>query len=157
MVVWVLQRIYCCVIHNSKLLRMLYECYERSIMILYWTLIVTSGYMSIMKDLLLHETECKIVMKCLFKYYKRSIIVLYWMLNCHWIFIWVLRMIYSYDTVNVKLLWIAWMSITEDIYFTKINGEIFFCHQIIDSFTILFCKFINAFHSLVRHNLHRVM
>jgi hypothetical protein len=32
----------------------LYEYYERSNIVLYWMLIITNGYMSITRDLLLH-------------------------------------------------------------------------------------------------------
>jgi len=32
----------------------LYEYYERSTVVLYWMLIITDGYMSITRDLLLH-------------------------------------------------------------------------------------------------------
>jgi hypothetical protein len=53
-----LRRIYCCVIWNAKLSRMLYKYYKESIIILYWMLIVTNSCMSITKDLSLHYTEC---------------------------------------------------------------------------------------------------
>jgi hypothetical protein len=106
MFVWVLRRIYC-VIQNAKLLRILYKCYEGSIVILYWTLTVTSGCMSITKNLLLCYTKFKIITnvvwvlrkiyhdiilnvnchKWLYEYYEGSIVALNWMQNCYEMFV----------------------------------------------------------------------
>jgi hypothetical protein len=57
MVVWVLQRIYCCILLN---------------------VIMTNGCMSITKDLLLYFIECNCD-EWLYEYYDESTIVLYWM------------------------------------------------------------------------------
>jgi hypothetical protein len=92
MVVWVLRRIYCCIlldeivtngcmsITKDQLLyfiecncdEWLYGYYAGSIIVLYWTLIVMNGWISSMKGALL----------------------LYWMLNCYEMFVCVLQRIY---------------------------------------------------------------
>jgi hypothetical protein len=72
MVVWVLQKIYHYIILNVNEYEWLYEDYEGSIILLYWTLSVMNGWMSNTKDVLL----------C------------YWMLNCYGMFAYVLQMIY---------------------------------------------------------------
>jgi hypothetical protein len=56
-VVWVLQRIYRCIILNVNCPEWLYEYYKRSTVVLYWMLIVTNGCMSITKDLSLYYVE----------------------------------------------------------------------------------------------------
>ena len=57
MVIWVLRRIYCCILLN---------------------VIMTNGCMSITKDLLLYFIECNCD-EWLYEYYDESTIVLYWM------------------------------------------------------------------------------
>jgi hypothetical protein len=57
-VVWVLQRIYRCIIMNVNCHECLYEYYKGSIDVLYWTLTITNSCMSITKDLSLYYTEC---------------------------------------------------------------------------------------------------
>jgi hypothetical protein len=91
MVVWVLQKIYHCIILNVNYHRWLYEYYEGSIVVLYWTLIVMNGWMSNTKGVLL----------C------------YWMLNC--LFVCVLRRIYYNVLLNVKLLRNTCTSITKGL------------------------------------------
>ena len=76
MVVQVLQNIYCCIILNVNYHEWLYEYYEGSIIVLYWTLTVMNGWMSNTK----------------------GTIVLYWMLNCYEMFVCVLQMIYYHVT-----------------------------------------------------------
>jgi hypothetical protein len=72
MVVQVLQKIYRCIILNVNYHEWLYEYYEGSIVVLYWTLTVMNGWMSNTK----------------------GTIVLYWMLNCYGMFVYVLQRIY---------------------------------------------------------------
>ena len=72
MVVWVLRKIYYCIIVIVNYHEWLYEYYEGSIVVLYWTLTVMNGWMSNTK----------------------GTIVLYWMLNCYGMFVYVLQRIY---------------------------------------------------------------
>ena len=68
----VLRKIYHCIILNVNYHEQLYEYYEGSIVVLYWTLIIMNGWMSNTK----------------------GIIMLYWMLNCYGMFVCVLQRIY---------------------------------------------------------------
>jgi len=88
MVVWVLWKIYHCIILNVNEHELLYEYYEGSIIVLYWTLSVMNGWMSNTKDVLL----------C------------YWMLNYYGMFVCVLQMIYYCVYWIVKLLRNAYTS-----------------------------------------------
>jgi hypothetical protein len=118
MVVWVLRKIYRCIILNVNYHEWLYKYYRVSIIVLYWILIVMNGWMSNTKGVLL----------C------------YWMLNCYGMFclcitkdllscslnikllgmpIRVSRRVWYYVVVNVKLLWIIWMSNSKDITVTS--------------------------------------
>jgi len=66
----------------------LYEHYEGSIVVLYWTLTIMNSCMSIMKDASLYYTKGYL----------------------SWMFVWVLRMIYYCAIHSAKLLWIfVWM------------------------------------------------
>jgi hypothetical protein len=93
MVVWVLRKIYHCIILNVNEHEWLYEYYEGSIIVLYWTLSVMNGWMSNTKDVLL----------C------------YWMLNCYGMFVCVLQMIYYCVYWIVKLFWNAYTSTTKGL------------------------------------------
>ena len=73
---------------------MFVEYYEGSIVMLYW-MINCYG----MVIWVIQKIYCGVI----------------WMLNCYGMFEWVLRRIYYYDIMNVKLLWIVWMSITKNI------------------------------------------
>ena len=57
MIVWVLSKIYHFIILNVNCDGWLYEYYERSIILLYWMLIVMNGCMSIKKDMSLYYIE----------------------------------------------------------------------------------------------------
>jgi hypothetical protein len=72
MVVWVLRKIYRCIILIVNYHEWLYEYYEGSIVLLYWTLTVMNGWISNTK----------------------GTVVLYWMLNCYGMFVYVLQRIY---------------------------------------------------------------
>jgi hypothetical protein len=113
MVVWILRRIYRCIISNEIVMNgymsitkdlllyfiegncdeWLYEYYEGSIVILYWTLIVMNGWMSNTKGVLL----------C------------YWMLNCYGMFCLCITKDLLLCLLNVKLLWNAYTSITKGL------------------------------------------
>jgi hypothetical protein len=58
MVVWVLRKIYYCIIVIVNYHEWLYEYYEGSIVVLYWTLTVMNGWMKNMKGLFLCCTKC---------------------------------------------------------------------------------------------------
>jgi hypothetical protein len=73
MVIWVLQKIYLCIILMVNYHEWWCEYYEGSIVVLYWTLIVMNGWMSNMK----------------------GIVVLYWMLYCYGMFVYALQRIYN--------------------------------------------------------------
>jgi len=75
MVVWVLHRIYRCIILSVNYHEWLYEYYEGSSVVLYWSLTVMNGWMSNTNGVLLCYIECQTIMECLFVYYKGSIIV----------------------------------------------------------------------------------
>jgi hypothetical protein len=76
MVVWVLQKIYRCIILIVNYLECLYEYYEGSIVVLYWILTVMNDWMTNTK----------------------GIVVLYLMLNCYGMFVCVLQRIYYHVT-----------------------------------------------------------
>jgi hypothetical protein len=92
----------------------LYEYYEGSIVILYWTLIVMNGWMSNTKGVLLcyWMLNCYECFVCVLQ---RIYYCVYWMLNYYETPIQVSRRVYYYVVVNVKLLWIVWMSNSKDI------------------------------------------
>jgi len=78
MVVWVLRRIYCCILLNA---------------------IMTNGCTSIMKDLLLYFIECNYD-EWLYEYYEGSTVVFYWMQLWRMV-VWVLWRIYCCILLNV--------------------------------------------------------
>jgi len=93
MVVWVLQKIYRCIILNINYHGWLYEYYEGSIVVLYWILIVMDGWMSNAKGVLL----------C------------YSMLNCYGMFCLCITKDLLSCLLNIKLLRNAYMSITKGL------------------------------------------
>jgi len=93
MVVWVLRKIYRCIILNVNYHGWLYEYYEGSIVVLYWTLIVMNGWMSNSKGVLL----------C------------YWILNCYGMFCLCITKNLLLCLLNVKLLWNTYTSIMKGL------------------------------------------
>jgi len=134
MVVWVLRRIYYCIlldviVTNSYMSitkdlllyfieyncdEWLYEYYEGSIIVLYWTLIVINGWMSNTKGVLLwyRMLNCYGMFVCVLQ---RIYYCVYWMLNYYGTPVRGSRWVCYYVAVNVKLLWIVWMSNSRDI------------------------------------------
>jgi hypothetical protein len=92
----------------------LYEYYEESIVVLYWTLIVMNGWITNTKGVLLlyWMLNCYGMFVCVLQ---RIYYCVYWMLNYYEMLVQVSRRVYYYVTVNVKLLWIVWMSNSRDI------------------------------------------
>jgi len=129
MIVWVLWRIYCCIlldviVTNGCMSIMkdlmlyfiecsrdewLYKYYEGSIVVLYWTLIVMNAWMSNTKGVLLWYwiLNCYRMFVCVLQ---RIYYCVYWMLNYYGTLVRVSRRVCYYVAVNVKLLWIVWMS-----------------------------------------------
>ena len=134
MVVWALRRIYCCILLNAIVTngcmsimkdlllyfiecncdKWLYEYYEGSIVVLYWTLTVMNGWMSNTKDVLLWYwmLNCYGMFVCALQ---RIYYCVYWMLNYYGTLVRASRRVCYYVAMNVKLLWIVWMSNSRDI------------------------------------------
>jgi len=143
MVVWILWRIYCCVLLKvivmndcmsiTKDLRCiilnvnyhgwLYEYYEGSIVVLYWTLIVMNGWISNMKGVLL----------C------------YWMLNCYEMFCLCITKDILLRSLNVKLLRNVCMSI--------MRGLLLCCSECQVVMNRLNEQFKGYYHVIVIHKL----
>jgi hypothetical protein len=81
MVVWVLRRIYCCILLNVIVTIGCVSNYKGSTVVIIYgcillSVIVTNGCMSITKDLQFYYIECYCD-EWLYEYYKRSTIVVY--------------------------------------------------------------------------------
>jgi hypothetical protein len=77
MVVWVLRRIYCCILLNVIMMN---GCMSimTDLPLYFINVIMMNGCMIIMKDVLLYFIECNCD-EWLYKYYERSTVVFYWM------------------------------------------------------------------------------
>jgi hypothetical protein len=141
MVVWVLRRIYCCILLNAimtngctsimkDLLLYFIECNydERFVMNIKLTMrcwlgyyefgLLKNGCMSITKDILLYFIECNYD-EWLYEYYEGSTVVFYWMQLWQMV-VRVLRRIYYCILLNV-IMTNGCMSITKDLplYYTE--------------------------------------
>jgi hypothetical protein len=76
--------------------------YDRSIIVLYWMLIITNGCMSTTRDLLLYCIEDLI----------------------SWMVRWVIWRVYYCIILNAKLLWNVCLCITKDLLSCLLNGKL---------------------------------